>query len=99
MGTLNMKKYRYRVHIRTGKLVRVLESSLPRVKCTIDIWKCYLDMEYVMLMEGSFRRDTEKLLVKIKKILNLGLKVHLDKSIKIIDDFTCSVIRKRKEEI
>jgi len=36
---------------------------------------------------------------KIKKILNLGSEAQLDKSIKIIDDFTYSVIRRRKAEI
>ncbi|CAJ2663313.1 unnamed protein product [Trifolium pratense] len=36
---------------------------------------------------------------KIKKILNLGSEAQLDKSIKIIDDFTYSVIRTRKAEI
>ncbi|XP_050372932.1 cytochrome P450 704B1 [Argentina anserina] len=36
---------------------------------------------------------------KIKKFLNLGTEALLDKSMKIIDDFTYSVIRKRKSEI
>ncbi|XP_058746980.1 cytochrome P450 704B1-like [Vicia villosa] len=36
---------------------------------------------------------------KIKKILNLSSEAQLDKSIKIIDDFTYSVIRTRKAEI
>jgi long-chain fatty acid omega-monooxygenase len=36
---------------------------------------------------------------KIKKILNLGSEAQLGKSIKIIDDFTYSVIRRRKAEI
>ncbi|XP_045790698.1 cytochrome P450 704B1-like [Trifolium pratense] len=36
---------------------------------------------------------------KIKKFLNLGSEAQLDKSIKIIDDFTYSVIRTRKAEI
>ncbi|XP_019459626.1 PREDICTED: cytochrome P450 704B1 [Lupinus angustifolius] len=36
---------------------------------------------------------------KIKKILNIGSEAQLDRSIKIIDDFTYSVIRRRKAEI
>ncbi|KAF5449606.1 hypothetical protein F2P56_030034, partial [Juglans regia] len=36
---------------------------------------------------------------KIKKFLNVGSEALLDKSIKIIDDFTYSVIRRRKAEI
>lgn len=36
---------------------------------------------------------------KIKKFLNVGSEALLDKSIKIIDDFTYSVIRRRKTEI
>ncbi|GAU39402.1 hypothetical protein TSUD_323500, partial [Trifolium subterraneum] len=36
---------------------------------------------------------------KIKKILNLGSEAQLEKSMKIIDDFTYSVIRTRKAEI
>lgn len=36
---------------------------------------------------------------KIKKFLNIGSEAQLDKSIKIIDDFTYSVIRTRKAEI
>ncbi|AES91857.1 putative cytochrome P450 [Medicago truncatula] len=36
---------------------------------------------------------------KMKKILNLGSEAQLDKSIKIVDDFTYSVIRRRKAEI
>ncbi|KAH7570074.1 hypothetical protein JRO89_XS05G0040700 [Xanthoceras sorbifolium] len=36
---------------------------------------------------------------RIKRLLNLGSEALLDKSIKIIDDFTYSVIRKRKAEV
>lgn len=36
---------------------------------------------------------------KIKKYLNLGSEALLDKSMKAIDDFTYSVIRRRKSEI
>ncbi|KAB1208111.1 hypothetical protein CJ030_MR7G013032 [Morella rubra] len=36
---------------------------------------------------------------KIKKFLNVGSEALLDKSIKIVDDFTYSVIRRRKAEI
>lgn len=36
---------------------------------------------------------------KVKKFLNVGSEAVLDKSIKIIDDFTYSVIRRRKAEI
>lgn len=36
---------------------------------------------------------------KIKKFLNVGSEALLDKSIKIIDDFTYSVVRRRKAEI
>lgn len=36
---------------------------------------------------------------KIKKFLNLGSEALLSQSIKIIDDFTYSVIRRRKAEI
>uniref|UniRef100_A0A2N9J4Z5 Cytochrome P450 n=1 Tax=Fagus sylvatica TaxID=28930 RepID=A0A2N9J4Z5_FAGSY len=36
---------------------------------------------------------------KIKKFLNVGREALLDKSIKVIDDFTYSVIRRRKAEI
>ncbi|KAJ8760999.1 hypothetical protein K2173_022037 [Erythroxylum novogranatense] len=36
---------------------------------------------------------------KVKKFLNVGSEALLDRSIKIIDDFTYSVIRKRKAEI
>ena len=36
---------------------------------------------------------------KIKKFLNVGREALLDKSIKVIDDFTYSVIRRRKTEI
>ncbi|KAL2336374.1 hypothetical protein Fmac_010820 [Flemingia macrophylla] len=36
---------------------------------------------------------------KIKKMLNIGSEAQLEKSMKIIDDFTYSVIRRRKAEI
>lgn len=36
---------------------------------------------------------------KIKRFLNVGSEALLDKSIKTIDDFTYSVIRRRKSEI
>lgn len=36
---------------------------------------------------------------KIKKLINVGSEALLDKSIKTIDDFTYSVIRRRKAEI
>ncbi|XP_054823346.1 cytochrome P450 704B1 [Prosopis cineraria] len=36
---------------------------------------------------------------KIKKFLNIGSEAKLDRSIKVIDDFTYSVIRRRKAEI
>lgn len=36
---------------------------------------------------------------RIKKFLNVGTEALLDKSIKIIDDFTYSVIHRRKAEI
>lgn len=36
---------------------------------------------------------------KIKKFLNLGSEAVLDQSIKTVDDFTYSVIRRRKSEI
>lgn len=36
---------------------------------------------------------------KIKKFLNVGSEAQLDKSIKAIDDFTYSVINRRKAEI
>lgn len=36
---------------------------------------------------------------KIKRFLNLGSEALLDKSIKVIDDFTYSVIERRKAEI
>jgi len=36
---------------------------------------------------------------KIKKILSIGSEAQLEKSIKVVDDFTYSVIRKRKAEI
>ncbi|XP_061987248.1 cytochrome P450 704B1 [Populus nigra] len=36
---------------------------------------------------------------KVKKFLNVGSEALLDKSIKIVDDFTYSMIRKRKAEI
>ncbi|GKU99535.1 hypothetical protein SLEP1_g12373 [Rubroshorea leprosula] len=36
---------------------------------------------------------------KVKKFLNIGSEALLDKSIKVIDDFTYSVIRRRKAEI
>ncbi|XP_010551419.1 PREDICTED: cytochrome P450 704B1 [Tarenaya hassleriana] len=36
---------------------------------------------------------------KLKKFLNIGYEAMLDKSIKVIDDFTYSVIRRRKAEI
>lgn len=36
---------------------------------------------------------------KIKKMLSIGSEAQLDKSIKVVDDFTYSVIRKRKAEI
>lgn len=36
---------------------------------------------------------------KLKKFLNVGSEALLDKSIKIIDDFTYSVIQRRKTEI
>lgn len=36
---------------------------------------------------------------KIRKILNIGSEAQLDRSIKVINDFTYSVIRRRKAEI
>ncbi|RDX78507.1 Cytochrome P450 704B1, partial [Mucuna pruriens] len=62
------------------------------------------------LPENSFAHafDTANIIVtlrfidplwKIKKMLNIGSEAQLDKSIKVIDDFTYSVIRRRKEEI
>ncbi|XP_057542396.1 cytochrome P450 704B1 [Amaranthus tricolor] len=62
------------------------------------------------LPENSFARafDTANTIVtlrfidplwKIKKLLNLGSEALLSQSIKIIDDFTYSVIRRRKAEI
>ncbi|KAK9707226.1 hypothetical protein RND81_07G181300 [Saponaria officinalis] len=62
------------------------------------------------LPENSFARafDTANIIVtlrfidplwKIKKFLNLGSEALLSESIKIVDDFTYSVIRKRKAEI
>lgn len=36
---------------------------------------------------------------RIKRFLNLGSEALLEKSIKMIDDFTYSVIRKRKAEV
>ncbi|XP_061365299.1 cytochrome P450 704B1-like [Gastrolobium bilobum] len=62
------------------------------------------------LPDNSFARafDTANIIVtirfidplwKIKKILNIGSEAQLHKSIKVIDDFTYSVIRRRKAEI
>lgn len=62
------------------------------------------------LPENSFAQafDTANIIVtlrfidplwKIKKFLNLGSEALLDKSIKTIDDFTYSVIKRRKAEI
>ena len=62
------------------------------------------------LPENCFARafDTANIIVtlrfidplwKIKKFLNVGSESLLDKSIKVIDDFTYSVIRTRKAEI
>ena len=62
------------------------------------------------LPENSFARafDTANIIVtlrfidprwKIKKFLNVGSESLLDKSIKLIDDFTYSVIRARNAEI
>lgn len=62
------------------------------------------------LPENSFARafDTANIIVtlrfidplwKIKKFLNVGSEALLSESIKIIDDFTYSVIRRRKSEI
>lgn len=62
------------------------------------------------LPENSFAQafDTANIIVtlrfidplwKVKKFLNIGLEALLDKSIKVIDDFTYHVIRRRKAEI
>ncbi|KAK9277691.1 hypothetical protein L1049_007238 [Liquidambar formosana] len=62
------------------------------------------------LPENRFARafDTANIIVtlrfidplwKIKKVLNIGSEVLLDQSMRIIDDFTYSVIRRRKAEI
>jgi len=62
------------------------------------------------LPENSFARafDTANIIVtlrfidplwRIKKFLNVGSEALLSESIKIIDDFTYSVIRRRKAEL
>ncbi|KMT07024.1 hypothetical protein BVRB_6g153550 [Beta vulgaris subsp. vulgaris] len=86
-------------------LMRMTLDSICKVGFGVEIGTLAPD-----LPENSFARafDTANIIVtlrfidplwKIKKFLNVGSEALLSESIKIIDDFTYSVIRRRKSEI
>ncbi|KAL2903992.1 hypothetical protein RDABS01_002702 [Bienertia sinuspersici] len=86
-------------------LMRMTLDSICKVGFGVEIGTLAAD-----LPENSFARafDTANIIVtlrfidplwKIKKFLNVGSEALLSESIRIIDDFTYSVIRKRKAEI
>ncbi|XP_031287928.1 cytochrome P450 704B1 [Pistacia vera] len=86
-------------------LMRMTLDSICRVGFGVEIGTLAAN-----LPENSFAQafDTANIIVtlrfidplwKIKRFLNLGSEALLDKSIKIIDDFTYSVIKRRKAEV
>ncbi|KAJ4845689.1 hypothetical protein Tsubulata_028768 [Turnera subulata] len=86
-------------------LMRMTLDSICKVGFGVEIGTLAPD-----LPENSFAQafDTANIIVtlrfvdplwKIKKFLNVGTEALLDKSIKVIDDFTYAVIRRRKTEM
>lgn len=85
--------------------MRMTLDSICKVGFGVEIGTLSLD-----LLENQFAQafDTANMIVtlrfidpfwRLKKFLNVGSEALLEKSIKTIDDFTYSVIWKRKKEI
>ncbi|KAL8479589.1 hypothetical protein ACS0TY_026472 [Phlomoides rotata] len=54
---------------------------------------------FTRILQEGFISDELALAKGLKKMFNVGSEGVLDQDIKTIDDFTCSVIRRRKAEI